>query len=171
MSSFIISMVYDQETKSRLKEFNKDSWDWLPIPPHYWWTIHDTADNLEVGHAAMRVIDRETVFMGPTYVAPRARGHGLQRRTLVVREEYAMKYLHHTRAITSTLCNNYPSANNLIRCGYLLSPPILKPFHCEDLWWTKELKNETDRGGAVEHMSAKAFIDELRAWLDRYSGS
>jgi GNAT superfamily N-acetyltransferase len=169
MYSFNIFRTFDEDVIHRLEEFNKESWDWLPIPAKYWWTIHDMVDGLEVGHAAMRIVDKETVFMGPTYVAPKARGQGLQRKTLAVREEFAVKVLHCSRAISSTLRDNYASANNLIRCGYLLSSPILKPHHCDDLWWTKELGNEIDRGGAVEHMSAKAFINELRAWLDRYS--
>lgn len=164
MEAYSFHSVYGQGDIARLEAINKEAWEWLDLPAHYWWSIRD-ADGKEVGHAGLRVVDTATVFMGPTYVAPEARGNGLQRQALYVREEFARRS-HYTRAITSTDRNNLPSANNLIRCGYLLSPPILKPHHPDDLWWKKELLDEANRTRMLEHLPTEALLDEIRARIN-----
>lgn len=53
-------------------------------------------------------------------VRPKARGQGLQRRMIRVAEAYARREgLAHV--VTYTRPDNIPSANNFIRCGYLLT--------------------------------------------------
>lgn len=65
------------------------------------------------------------------------RGQGLQRRLITVRERKA-KSLGKTVSITDTTFN-VPSANSLIRSGYLLYKPDFPWAFPETLYWRKTL--------------------------------
>lgn len=173
---FSIHLSRNQVDVDRLVELNKEAWEWLPIPATYWWIVRNE-DGKEVGHTAIRLInpkfdktlnDKSVVFMGPTFIGPECRGHGLQRKLLQVREQFAIA-CGCKLAITSTVRDNYASANNLIKSGYYLSPPLLKGYHPDDLWWRKEIKNENNRSRVLEHLSNQALFDEVRTRLDIYS--
>lgn len=70
-------------------------------------------------------------------VLPQHRGRGLQQRLIAVREAHARK-LGWTHTVTDTN-ENTPSANSLIRRGYVLYEPA-KPYGLETaLYWKKKL--------------------------------
>lgn len=86
----------------------------------------------------MRILDKDSVYIGPTFIEPMARGCGLQARLIEVREVFARK-MGYTKVLSCTHPTNIYSSNNLIRCGYHL----IKPWDGiwpDELYWQKDLK-------------------------------
>lgn len=67
-------------------------------------------------------IQKPAAFLCLSGVYKEYRGFGLQRRFIKIRENFAAKN-GYNRVITYTSYDNIPSANNLIRSGYLLYIP------------------------------------------------
>lgn len=82
------------------------------------------SDGCPVAFASLTVYPDvpETAFLSLSGVIPSARGQGLQRK-LIVKREAMCKKLGITRIISYASYDNIPSANNLIKCGYLLYEP------------------------------------------------
>ena len=106
-----------------------------------WWIAWDPKGN-PVGFAGAKLIDQ-----GPNYqiayliragVSPSARGHGLQRRLINCRVNWAKKQ-GAKAAITYTLYNNHTSSNNLIKSGFHLYYPEVGWVGDEVLYWWKNL--------------------------------
>lgn len=67
-------------------------------------------------------------------VMPGHRGQGLQRKLIQARVRYA-RQLGLRTAITDTTASNLASANNLIRCGFVLYRPEYQWAGPEALYW------------------------------------
>lgn len=94
--------------------------------PSTWWLAWDGDE--PVAYAGMVLypdIGKPGGFLSRCGVLPCARGQGLQRRLIRVREREIVR-CGYDRAFTYTSRDNYASANNLIACGYrLYHPPFL----------------------------------------------
>lgn len=93
---------------------------WLSKEMEHWvfW-----ADDEPLGFASsMYYSQPKCVFLSGCGVLPKARGNGLQARSIRVRERRA-KELGYYRMISYTAHNNAHSANNLIKCGYRVYTP------------------------------------------------
>jgi GNAT superfamily N-acetyltransferase len=80
-----------------------------------WWIAK--IGKTPVGFAGASIINAKRVFLCKCGVAPEWRGLGLQRKFIRIREWWARQQ-NAREIITYTICNNIPSANNLISCGY-----------------------------------------------------
>ena len=94
-------------------------------PSAMWWLAY--GEEGPVGYAGLLHypdIGRPGSFLLRCGVLPEARGQGLQRRFIQVREAQA-KRDGYDRCFTYTAPDNLHSANNLIACGYrLYTPPF-----------------------------------------------
>ncbi len=94
----------------------------------FWWIV--TLAGEAVGFAGIRTAQStsDAAYLERSGVTVGHRGHGLQRRLIRVREARARRE-GWQRIVTDTYYN-VPSANNLIRSGYVMfNPPI---------WWNRE---------------------------------
>ena len=92
-----------------------------------------------VAYAGVMEHTKNYAYLCRAGVVPEARGHGLQRKLIRKRVEYA-KSLDYKGVVTYTIFHNNPSSNNLIKEGFLLFDP-LDPWSVEDepvLYWIKE---------------------------------
>lgn len=96
-------------------------------------------DKTPVGYCANRYyIEPNVCFLCGAGVLPEARGFGLQKRAIFIREKEAKK-LGYKRTISYTLKDNIYSANNLIKCGYLLYIPPTYYGSANSLYFQKFL--------------------------------
>ena len=88
-----------------------------------WWLVYKAGDPEPVGFAGIvpSTLGTGYAYLKRSGVLPPHRGHGLQRRLITLRERWARKEGFHT--VVSDTCENTPSANNLIRKGYVLFDP------------------------------------------------
>jgi GNAT superfamily N-acetyltransferase len=103
----------------------------------YWWLAYHAATPVGFAGITPSTIGPGVGYLKRAGVLPAHRGRGLQRRLLKVRERKA-RQLGWTSVITDTT-DNVPSANNLIKAGYLLFSPEPWSFG-HSLYWTKELR-------------------------------
>lgn len=106
-------------------------------PTDWCWLAMD--GDLVVGFASAGPVNLPRwLYLSGAGVIRSYRGHGLQRRMIAVREA-AAKRAGCKLVVTYTARDNYPSANNLIRCGYRLYAPEV-PFGFSDaLYFQKAL--------------------------------
>jgi len=105
------------------------------------WLAKDGAGKL-VGYASLKIVDGgSTAFLSKAGVLWSARGQGLQKRFIRVRERRA-KELGINNVITYTDNTNLPSINSLISCGYKMYQPARDwglPFGKTGLYWKKKI--------------------------------
>lgn len=114
------------------------------LPRGYWWLVYDR-DQWAQGVRKPVVfcgLTEATVTPGTGYlkragVLRGARGHGLQRKLITVRERKARK-LGLTAMITDTT-DNPASANSLIRAGYRIFEPSYRWAFNHSIYWRKTL--------------------------------
>lgn len=87
----------------------------------HWWFV-DIEQGVIRGFAGAKPENKTTMFLGPCVVFKPFRGKGLQRKFIDRREKLA-KSKKFTRTVSCTHHQNYSSANNFVRCGYLVCPP------------------------------------------------
>lgn len=94
-----------------------------------------------VGFASLLVNypQRGTAFLAACAIAEEARGCGLQRRLIAVRELRARE-LGCRELVTYTRRANLPSANNLIACGFTLARPEMPYGSAGCLYFAKPLR-------------------------------
>jgi len=110
-----------------------DAWDrWT------WWVAEDDAGDVVAFAAAVVVDGSSTAFLALAGVASEARGRGLQRRLIRVREAWARGRCC-SHMVTYTAPHNNTSANNLIRCGYQLYTPAEAWGVDGALYWWRDL--------------------------------
>ena len=109
-----------------------ESWDrWQ------WWIAEDSEG--PCGFAAAVVVEgSDQCYLALAGVSARARGQGLQRRLIRVREAWARGRCC-GECITYTATWNHASANNLIRCGYRLYEPEDRWGFGDALYWLRLL--------------------------------
>lgn len=92
-------------------------------PRLYWWVVTEHPTRKVVGFCGSRYMPADRyVFLCRAGVLPEARGKGLQRRMIRTRVAHA-KSIDAVGCYSYTSYDNYASANNLIRCGFLLFEP------------------------------------------------
>lgn len=103
-----------------------------------WW-VYWLGDD-PVGFCGTRSVkdDPDTWFLARAGVCSRARGRGIQRHMIRTRCRYARAH-GAKMAITYTVTNNVPSANNLIRTGFVLYEPAYQYAGSDMLYWWKDL--------------------------------
>lgn len=105
------------------------------------WLAKDSTGIL-VGYASLKLVDGgSTAFLSKSGVLWNARGQGLQKRFIRVRERRARE-LGLSTIITYTSSDNVPSINSLISCGYKNYQPARDwglPFGNGGLYWKKKL--------------------------------
>jgi GNAT superfamily N-acetyltransferase len=107
---------------------------------HEHWVAWD--EDKPVGFCSLKVIEKEkTVFLSRAGVIPKYQGNNLQRRFLLVREQWTKK-----RGIKSiiTYCTkeNYGSLVNLLKSGYRIYDPQYAWVGRDVFYFTKELKHD-----------------------------
>lgn len=102
-----------------------------------WWILFD--GDKPIGYCGV-FLDYGDDFgwLGCAGVIKSYRGMGLQKKMIRVREKEARKH-GLKKLITYTSRDNFPSANNLIRCGYLLYQPETEYGVKNALYFFKEL--------------------------------
>ena len=111
-----------------------------PIEGTHWW-IARNADDKPVGFAGLYIENHDygQAMLCRGGVVKSARGHGLQRDLIRVRERRA-KLLDLSRLTTYTADDNVYSMNNLIACGYTTYKPP-KGWAMEGfVYWEKTLQ-------------------------------
>lgn len=106
----------------------------------WWWVMWDEAT--PIGFAGMHPSKAwlDTVYLCRCAVAPRARGMGLQKRLIRVREKKA-RQLGMQWMVTETW-RNPASANSLIACGFKMFLPHRPWASNESTYWRKRLSTE-----------------------------
>jgi GNAT superfamily N-acetyltransferase len=113
------------------------------LPRGHWWLVYDRDkwwDNRRP--VAFCGLTEATATPGTGYlkragVLKEARGNGLQRKLITVRERKARK-LGLTTMITDTT-DNPASANSLIRAGYKIFEPAYRWAFNHSIYWKKDL--------------------------------
>lgn len=96
-----------------------------PLSDYHMWWAGRTSNGQLVAYCGLRIYwleDEKRGFLSRAGVAESHRGQGLQRRMIQLRERKA-RAEQVSRLVTYTAADNLASANNLIRCGYLLYTP------------------------------------------------
>lgn len=125
-------------TRNLYDNFGVTAPDWSS-PQTHWYVIFYKKE--WVGYACIRHHSRNEIdsvcYFGPTYIKLQFRGQGLQTK-LIKRRLKLAKRLGYTKGISSTLTDNYPSCNSLIKCGFKLIKPWLNQEY-NSLYWEKIL--------------------------------
>jgi GNAT superfamily N-acetyltransferase len=109
------------ETISESLSLSLNAWCWfVEHSKHWWWIVLEGKTWLAYGGLA--VFDRETLYLGPDHVLREYRGRGLQRLLINKREEWG-KQEGYNRMICVVAHDNIYSANNFIKCNWLLRKP------------------------------------------------
>jgi GNAT superfamily N-acetyltransferase len=107
-------------------------------PTDWCWTA--THDGKLIGFCTAGPLQvPDSLFLSGAGVVPEFRGMGLQRRMIAVRENAARR-AGCVCVVTYTSPHNLPSANNLIRSGYLLYEPHSPWGVAGALYFKKELR-------------------------------
>lgn len=134
---------HDPDTAFTLMSLNKEifagtahqvgPWD------GHWWLVYDSQDDDKpIGFAGLtQDVQSSTGYLNRSGVLPVHRGHRLQVRLLRAREGRARR--NGWNRLVSDTTDNVPSANNMIRAGYLLFEPINPWAFKHSLYWEKTL--------------------------------
>lgn len=82
----------------------------------YWWAYRDKEGTL-IAICGLDLYSDEGGFLCLSWVDPKFRGQGFQKKMIRIRERKA-RVLGCNRLVSYTLIDNCPSGNNLIDCGY-----------------------------------------------------
>lgn len=109
-----------------------------PLDPRIgdWWVCWDGAE--AVAFACLRVSSFNEGYLARAGVLPVARGKGLQKRLIRIRERRARK-LGMSWVITDTHRTNFASSNSLAACGYRLYDPAYRWAFADGNYWRKKL--------------------------------
>lgn len=104
----------------------------------WWWVARDSA-GLPVGFAGLHPSKRwgDAAYLCRAGVLVRARGHGLQKRLIAVREQKARRL--GMRWLITDTNGNPASANNLIACGFRMYLPAHPWADIGACYWRKAL--------------------------------
>lgn len=105
-----------------------------------WWLAFEDREPVAFAgvHPSKRFLD--TVYLCRAGVAEQARGFGLQKKLIYVREAWARKE-GYVWVVTDSAVDNPASSNSLINCGYKLFIPKKKwASYRPALYWRKRLQ-------------------------------
>jgi GNAT superfamily N-acetyltransferase len=108
-----------------------------PIKPEtgHWWLAFSGDRPVAYGGYMPAATHVGMGYLCRVGVLPEFRGHGLQRRFIRVREAHARR-TGYAGLVTDTTAN-LPSANNLIRAGFVLFEPKAPWAFANTLYWRK----------------------------------
>ena len=108
------------------------------VTEHTWWIARDL-DEEPAGFAclAKSLTQEHGGYLAYAGVMPKYRGQGLQKRLIRVRAREA-KHLGYTVLVTDT-CDNPPSANSLIACGFRMYDPASPWALANSVYWKRKL--------------------------------
>jgi GNAT superfamily N-acetyltransferase len=135
-----LAQDYDLEDVLAIESecFPSDSWRVADAWDRWTWWVFEQNNDVKAFAAASIIEGSATMFLALVGVTAHARGQGLQRRLIRVREAWGVRQCC-THAITYTAPGNVASSNNLIKCGYTLYTPQADwgvPFA---LYWRRQL--------------------------------
>lgn len=104
----------------------------------WWWLAFDKKIPIGFGWLAPSHRYNDFAYLGRCGVIPLYRGKGIQRKLIQIRERKAKKN-GYNGCVTDTT-RNIPSANNLIRAGYLLYTPSTLYGFSDTLYWRKRFE-------------------------------
>lgn len=141
-----MKLVYRQvddanpEVKRTLQRLQKAClpYDTVYFPPDgVWWLVYDKTEPVAFGCVTPSQQDPEGAYLGRSGVLPSHRGHGIQRELIRKRCRWAKSH-GYKHAYSDTTDNN-PSANNMIKSGFLLHTPKVLYSFARALYWKKTL--------------------------------
>jgi GNAT superfamily N-acetyltransferase len=133
-----------------------EEWVYIYGRPEYWFIAkamliadwnHETW--VWAAYSGLKILSKEQIhspydimpgaklgYCGPVYVKPEFRGSGLQRRLLAFKERVALEM--GVNVLTAAVdYDNIHSANNIIKCGFLLAQPPAAIKNC--LYFVKHI--------------------------------
>jgi GNAT superfamily N-acetyltransferase len=120
---FSFGNILDQETYEQLRELDYTNPNFKGCADEFqynreWWVMLDQGDIVAYCGS---IYSKGICIFNRAWVKKSHRGQGIQRRMIKTRLKAASTFCH--IAITYTTLDNFPSANNLISCGFRLYLP------------------------------------------------
>lgn len=130
----------DPEVKRTLTRLQKTClpYDSLYFPPDgVWWIVSDGDTPVAFACVTPSQQDSEGVYLGRSGVLHEYRGHGIQRE--LIRRRCRWAKTHGFKHAYSDTTDNPPSANNLIKTGFLQHRPKVLYSFARAQYWKKVL--------------------------------
>ena len=136
---FSFGNILDRETYEQLRELDYTNPNFKGCGDEFqfnreWWVILDQG---EIVAYCGSIYSKGICIFNRAWVKKSHRGQGIQRRMIKTRLKAASTFCH--IAITYTTLDNFPSANNLISCGFRLYLPEYSYGGSDKLYFQKLL--------------------------------
>lgn len=136
---FSFGNVLDKETYEQLKQLDYTNPNFKGCGDEFqfnreWWVMLDEG---EIVSYCGSIYSKGICIFNRAWVKKSHRGQGIQRKMIKARTKAASTFCH--IAITYTTLDNFPSANNLIACGFRLYLPEYSYGGSDKLYFQKLL--------------------------------
>jgi GNAT superfamily N-acetyltransferase len=136
---FSFGNILDRDTYEQLRELDYTNPNFKGCADEFqfnreWWVILDQG---EIVAYCGSIYSKGICIFNRAWVKKSHRGQGIQRRMIKTRLKAASTFCH--IAITYTTLDNFPSANNLISCGFRLYLPEYSYGGSDKLYFQKLL--------------------------------
>ncbi len=136
---FSFGNILDRETYEQLRELDYNNPNFKGCADEFqfnreWWVMLDEG---EIVAYCGSIYSKGICIFNRAWVKKSHRGQGIQRRMIKTRLKAASTFCH--IAITYTTLDNFPSANNLISCGFRLYLPEYSYGGSDKLYFQKLL--------------------------------
>ena len=136
---FSFGNILDRDTYEQLRELDYTNPNFKGCADEFqfnreWWVILDQG---EIVAYCGSIYSKGICIFNRAWVKKSHRGQGIQRRMIKTRLKAASTFCH--IAITYTTLDNFPSANNLIDCGFRLYLPEYSYGGSDKLYYQKLL--------------------------------
>jgi len=136
---FSFGNILDRETYEQLRELDYNNPNFKGCGDEFqfnreWWVMLDEG---EIVAYCGSIYSKGICIFNRAWVKKSHRGQGIQRRMIKTRLKAASTFCH--IAITYTTLDNFPSANNLINCGFRLYLPEYSYGGSDKLYFQKLL--------------------------------
>ena len=136
---FSFGNILDRETYEQLRELDYTNPNFKGCADEFqfnreWWVMLDQG---EIVAYCGSIYSKGICIFNRAWVKKSHRGQGIQRRMIKTRLKAASTFCH--IAITYTTLDNFPSANNLIDCGFKLYLPEYSYGGSDKLYFQKLL--------------------------------
>jgi len=136
---FSFGNILDRETYEQLRELDYTNPNFKGCADEFqfnreWWVMLDEG---EIVAYCGSIYSKGICIFNRAWVKKSHRGQGIQRRMIKTRLKAASTFCH--IAITYTTLDNFPSANNLIDCGFRLYLPEYSYGGSDKLYFQKLL--------------------------------
>ncbi len=136
---FSFGNILDRDTYEQLRELDYNNPNFKGCGDEFqfnreWWVMLDEG---EIVAYCGSIYSKGICIFNRAWVKKSHRGQGIQRRMIKTRLKAASTFCH--IAITYTTLDNFPSANNLISCGFRLYLPEYSYGGSDKLYFQKLL--------------------------------